>query len=70
MCQQTGYGDNSMCIVDGSKILANSSKKRTKNLLELDKFYNNLQKDISSLEKELRTPATEESEAVIKKNAS
>lgn len=68
MCEDNQCGDNSIAIVDGSKILANSSKKRTKNQSQLDMCYKQLKEDVALLNQELsaqRSVVTDE----IKKKA-
>jgi len=73
MCELAEYGDNSISIVDGSKIHANSSKKRTKNLKQLEKWREQLKKDITSLEKEFSESNTIEpdlKESISKKKTS
>lgn len=52
-CQQLGLGNASFSIVDGSKMEANSSKRRTKTKAEYEKWLAFLSADIASLEQEL-----------------
>ena len=52
-CQSEGLGDSSITIVDGSKLLANSSMRRTKNQKQLEKWRQTLSDDIASLNKEM-----------------
>jgi len=52
-CQREGLGDSSITIVDGSKLLANSSMRRTKNQKQLEKWRQTLSDDIASLNKEM-----------------
>lgn len=50
---QQGIGDFTFSIGDGTKIEANSSKHRTKNKDQFDKWRASLLEDISEIEKEL-----------------
>jgi transposase len=52
-CQESGLGDASFSIVDGSKEEANSSKRRTKTKEQYEKWQQTLLADIASLEQEL-----------------
>jgi transposase len=63
-CQESGLGDASFSIVDGSKKEANSAKRRTKTKEQYEKWQQTLLEDIASLEKELS-----DSEEVKKKLA-
>lgn len=51
-CSEAGLVDASLSIVDGSKIEADSSKKRTKTKEQLEKWQQNLMEDIAALEKQ------------------
>ena len=51
-CDEAGLVDASVSIVDGSKIGANSSKKRTKTKEQFEKWQQCLLEDIAALEKE------------------
>ena len=51
-CQDVGLGDAQFSIVDGSKTKANSSRKRSKNRKEYEKWQECLLADIASLEQE------------------
>lgn len=51
-CQDSGLGDASFSIVDGSKEEANSSKRRTKTKAQYEKWRQSLLDDIASLEQE------------------
>lgn len=51
-CEQEGIGDSSFSIVDGSKKEANSSKGRTKNKKQYEKWHQSLLADITVLEQE------------------
>lgn len=48
-CQEEGLGDNAVCIVDGSKIRANSSKRLTKDKAQYEKWLQTLSEDIEDL---------------------
>lgn len=52
-CRESGLGDASFSIVDGSKKEANSSKRRTKNKEQYEKWLRTLRADIASLEEKL-----------------
>lgn len=52
-CQESGLGDASFSIVDGSKEEANSSKRRTKTKEQYEKWQQTLLADITALEMEL-----------------
>lgn len=51
-CGEAGLVDASLSIVDGSKIEANSSKRRTKTKEQFEKWQRHLLEDIAALEKE------------------
>jgi len=53
-----GLCDASVSVVDGSKILSNSSKKRSKNFEKYEKWYTTLLEDIEKLEEELACDET------------
>jgi len=52
-CQESGLGDTSFSIVDGSKVEANSSMRRTKTKEQYEKWQQSLLDDIACLEQEL-----------------
>ncbi len=52
-CEELGMGDPSLSIVDGSKLLANSSKGRTKNKAQFERWHQTLLDDIAAAEQEL-----------------
>ena len=54
-CIASGLGDAELSIVDGSKLRANSSKRRTKTEEQYEKWEQRLLADIASLEKECST---------------
>lgn len=68
MANQQGIGDFTCSIVDGTKIGANSSKKRTKNKEQFGKWKTSLLEDISEIEKELSEGQMSLGEKGIKKN--
>lgn len=51
-CMEAGLADPSLSIIDGSKLLANSSKRVTKTKEKYEKWQEYLLADIASLEKE------------------
>jgi transposase len=51
-CQQAGLVSSAISIVDGSKISANSSKKRSKTKAQFEKWQQCLEEDIAELKKE------------------
>ena len=56
-CSEAGLVDASLSIVDGSKIEADSSKKRTKTKEQFEKWQQHLKEDIAALEKEAQDEA-------------
>lgn len=69
MCQDYQCGDNSIAIVDGSKMLANSSKKRTKNEAQLEMCYKHLKEDVALLNQELSAQSPIVTDEIKKKLA-
>jgi transposase len=56
-CSEAGLADASLSVVDGSKIAANSSKRRTKTKVQLEKWQQHLMADIAALEEEAEEAA-------------
>ena len=67
-CMAAQLGDPSLSIVDGSKIRANSSRKRTKNKAQYEKWQQHLLADIASIEEELSTQEQSIEKDQLKKN--
>ena len=69
IASQQGIGDFTFSMADGTKIGANSSKHRTKNKEQFDKWGASLLEDISEIEKELSEEKMNlEEEERLKKN--
>jgi transposase len=68
MAGQQGLGDFAFSIGDGTKIGANSSKRRTKNKEQFGKWKASLLEDILEIEKELSEEETGLGKEGIKKN--
>ena len=67
-CIEAGIVDASISIVDGSKIDANSSKKRSKTKSQYEKWQQCLEKDIAELKKtDLENPTLDLSKQIKKK---
>ena len=66
-CQQLGLANASFSIIDGSKMEANSSKRRTKTKAKYEKWLNFLSEDIASLEQELSGQGSEKKKIAAKK---
>lgn len=67
-CIANGLADPSLSIVDGSKMLANSSKKRTKNKQQYEKWQEHLSADITSIEEDLAKQQSSMQTDDLKKN--
>ena len=57
-CQDKQLGDPGISIIDGSKMRASSSKKRTKTQEQFEKWKKHLLADIASIEEELAQEAS------------
>lgn len=68
IAEQQGIGDFSLSIADGTKIEANSSKKRSKNKEQFEKWQASLLKDISEIEEELLEEQGRLDGEILKKN--
>lgn len=67
-CIDAQMGDPGLSIVDGSKIRANSAKRRTKTKTKYEKWQQHLLADIASIEEELSTCERSIEKGEIKKN--
>lgn len=69
IAQQTDIGDFSFSIADGSKLDANSSKRRTKGIEQFSKWQDVLLEDIAEIEQELSDgKMSSKSKEQVKKN--
>jgi transposase len=67
-CMAAQLADPSLSIIDGSKIRANSSKRRTKTKAQYEKWQQQLLADIASIEQELATQEPSVTTDQLKKN--
>lgn len=67
-CMTAELGDPSLSIIDGSKIRANSSKKRTKTKDQYEKWKEHLLADIASIKQDLAEQQTSAKADELKKN--